>query len=92
MSQGSTRALYHGSGFMITMLPSGAAGFLRSPIFFALDQIMCVLLAAGVVFMGLMCVNLGRSRNRLFQFEEEFVYKGDVYYVSENQEEDIGIF
>lgn len=53
---------------------------------------MCVLLAAGVVFMGLMCVNLGRSRNRLFQFEEEFVYKGDVYYVSENQEEDIGIF
>lgn len=42
--------------------------------------------------MGLMCVNLGRSRNRLFQFEEEFVYKGDVYYVSENQEEDIGIF
>ena len=31
-------------------------------------------------------------RNRLFQFEEEFVYKGDVYYVSENQEEDIGIF
>ena len=92
MSQGATRALYHGSGFMITMLPFGAAGFLRCPIFFALDQIMCVLLAAGVVFMVLCCVNLGRSRNRLFQFEEEFVYKGDVYYVSENQEEDIGIF
>ena len=53
---------------------------------------VCILLAAGVVFMGLMCVNLGRSRNRLFQFEEEFVYKGDFCYVSENQEEDIGIF
>lgn len=66
--------------------------FLTAPHLFCAGSDHVCPVGGGRGVYGVMCVDLGRSRNRLFQFEEEFVYKGDVYYVSENQEKDIGIF